>query len=269
MKNSKNLKIEPVRRQLTPKYPDQYSVQLDRLLLKRTPLRWQSATVAGTILSAVVFLGLAGCSLQEALSERLPFDDLFDDYITVGFMPIPTSQQVPLFEHGGGTGVYGCVMVTAPVFMSEDDAFAIIKDEFRKKKLTVQLAGDKDVIKNIQIPKVNTDGGIDMKTETGGMKTETGELAFDFIVKDKNIVMEYVSVSDLYAWDSGENKTSIYGCNSKGTAQTLNAGLNNAYSENVHGVFYDPIADTNKQSEDDLRAQVKDFLAWLSQQGII
>ena len=256
----KKIKITPVKKKTAPQYPNQYSVDLNHLLLANKPLRWNAAPVAGTVLSAVIMLGLAGCS---AASEH--------ELVSMGTTAPPL--YTPFFEHGKGTGVYGCVSVNAPMFLSEDDAFAIIKDEFAKSGLTVEKGGG--TAPNITLPNI-VDTIYDSKTET-----HTGTLDFDFSVEGSNIVMEYVSSDDLDAWTDQNFATSVSTKDYKEAAKILNESLNNAYLGSVHGVFYDP-AETPQYhySEEDkaadreasanaLREQVKDFLAWLSAQGII
>ena len=40
----------------------------------------------------------------------------------------------PVFIHGEGTGAYGCIAVTAPFFLSEEEAWEIIKSEAESYK---------------------------------------------------------------------------------------------------------------------------------------
>ncbi|MCZ7584672.1 MAG: hypothetical protein M5R36_15785 [Deltaproteobacteria bacterium] len=42
----------------------------------------------------------------------------------------------PVFEHGEGRGSIGCVMVNGPVFLSEEEALAVIKTALEKRGLT-------------------------------------------------------------------------------------------------------------------------------------
>jgi len=257
-----DIKVSPVRKKTIPQYPDQYSVQLNQLLLANKPLRWSAAPVAGTVLSAVVLLGLAGCGAAE---ER-------------------AYPPTPLFEHGEGIGVYGCVAIAAPMFLSENDAFAILSDEFAKLGMTVIKGGP--TAENIQIPQYDPCG------EWSGNKeitTAKGSLTFDFSVKEESIVMEYVSKDNALEWEHGDMLVSVSSTNYKELARTLNNSLNTAYTQSVQGIFYDPAESARYYSDDfsptfdreqeiakareralaALRAQIKDFIAWLAAQGII
>ena len=276
------VKIMPVRKRITPKYPDQYSTQLNHLLLANKPVRWNAAPVAGTVLSAVVMLGLAGCNYIGTTTTG-------NDYGTpTSGVPAPP-PIIPFFEHGDGIGVYGCVAVAAPVFLSEDDAFAVIKDEFEKLNLTVRQSGF--TITNIQIPKFNPYYSAD--NNNNSMQTKEGTLVFDFAVENRNIVMEFISNDDMRSWEFVEPDTdgntiwsSVSNYNYKEAARTLNTSLNHTSYDTVHGVFYDPAEsvvskddqkktyeqleeEARQRAFDALREQVRDFLAWLSAQGII
>jgi len=277
-----NAKITPVKKTAAPKYPDQYAVELDKLLLAHKPLRWSAVSVAGTVLSAVVMMGLAGCSDFGTVTMGDPVPQPYytepsssdDDLFTLGEVaPVRT----PLFEHGEGIGMYGCLMVNAPVFVSEDDAFAIIRDEFAKENMKVERGGGQ--AENIPIPEMhaNYDAQINVRP---------GALEFDFAVRDRNIVMEYVSSDDIKAWIVPDEEgqvgwSSVAAEPYKEAARVLNDGLNDQYYGGVHGVFYDPGEayehgdDESEQkaaqerSADALRAQVKDFIEWLAAQGVI
>ncbi|MCL2672251.1 MAG: hypothetical protein FWF10_09505 [Clostridiales bacterium] len=259
----KNAVVSPIIRAVSPKYPDQYAVDLKPFLLENRPLRWHAVPVAGTVLSAVVMLGLAGC-------------------VTAG-TPVPPPLEVPLFEHGEGIGVYGCVAITAPVFLSEDDAFAIIRDEFAKLDLIVKPADF--TIEGMQVPRLHISNYPPPET----IGTRHGDLALDFAVDGRSIMMEFVSASDLREWDSGAFITTVDTYDIKGSAKVLNESLNARKDENIYGVFYDPAVEfdlydwdtdlsTDWEAEEELareraiavlRLQVQDFIAWLAAQGII
>ena len=287
-----NIKITPCRKRMSPGYPDQYSVQLAPLLLGNRPLRWNAVPVAGMVLSAVVMLGLAGCkdvprgdSAPVAVADSTPTPA---PVATANLTPTPAPvSETPLFEHGEGIGVYGCVAVSAPVFLSEDDAFAVIKDEFEKRNLSVREGGG--TVENIQIPMVDLNGSTGGKNS--GVSTQTGDLSFDFVVQDRNIAMEFVSYEDMHDWRVKKSTFTVSIYDYKTTAQALNASLNDASLGNTHVVFYDPVETINMRqvnkaddwdsayaqleaegvlrASDVLREQVRDFIDWLAAQGII
>ena len=70
--------IKPVKKQVKPKYPDKYEIELDKALLYYRPKRWLSKPIMGLSLSALI--GLSGCEL---------FDDIFGTGATGGLPPKP------------------------------------------------------------------------------------------------------------------------------------------------------------------------------------
>jgi len=279
-KNQMNAKIAPIKKIAAPKYPDQYAVELDQLLLAHKPLRWRSAPIAGTVLSAVVMLGLAGCSDFGTVTDGVPAPPPYspESSATGKSPPYPPT---PFFEHGNGIGVYGCNAVATPVFLSEDDAFAIIRDEFARLELTVERGGGR--VEDIMVPVVDL-GHDDARKK---FESRPGSIDLDFSVDGKHIVMEYVSADDMREWSDPDSVTaSVTSANFKQAARTLNDSLNAADLENTPGVFYDPAEMFNgweqgiykgeekeqaarEQALAALRAQVKDFLEWLAGQGVI
>ena len=57
--------IKPVKKQIKPKYPDKYEIELDKALLYYRPKRWLSKPIIGLSLSALI--GLSGCDLIYAI----------------------------------------------------------------------------------------------------------------------------------------------------------------------------------------------------------
>ncbi|MCL2672250.1 MAG: hypothetical protein FWF10_09500 [Clostridiales bacterium] len=242
--------------------------------MNNKPLRWQAVPIAETVLSAVVMLGLAGCVRLGAETGNTPAPTMRE--------PLPPLLEVPLFEHGNGVGVYGCVSVTAPIFLSEDDAFAIIRDEFANLELKVTPGEVK--LTNIQIPKTDLSPGWDAEAQE---QTQIGNFVFDFIVEGRNIAIEFVSGMDVYEWRGSEIHSTVVVYNCIEAAETLNISLNALEKEYIHAVLYDPVEpfegrwwapdEETRQLIDEayaraaelLREQVKDFIAWLFAQGII
>jgi len=280
---TKKSDVKPVKKIAAPKYPDQYSVELDRLLLANRPLRWSAAPAVCTALSAVVMLSFTSCGKPTMGEPAPPVDTTIfsdDDYVTMG--ETVAYKFTPLFEHGAGIGVFGCVSVSAPVFLSEDDAFAIIKDEF--SKLNLNVTRDVGRIDNMLIPK------LDIYDRNKEIETQIGSLEFDFRVENKDIVMEFVSSEDVKAWHvDGDYMSSVFEENYKEAARVLNDSLNNRYDGIVHGIFYEPgekiqysqdlfskiksekklMEEARERANAELREQVRDFIAWLSAQGVI
>ena len=202
--------------------------------------------------------------------------------------PIAADTRIPLFEYGEGTGAFGCVSVAAPVFLSEEEAFAILSAAFAEAGL--ELRPDAKVIRQATLPVTNIYRG----TSEDNVKTKRGSLTADGMLTQ--LPVEFVSTEDVQAWhaDTGMmSSVTLYPV--KQSAKVL--------AENNPGlvVFYDPMGSADyeslwnmqqKQGESDeaywvrrdaarnkleqearaeserqLRQQAAAFLQWISAEG--
>jgi len=237
------MKIKPVIEATTPNYPDKYNENIKRILNASKPNRWIGTPLIG-VLSAAVTLGLGGCADprdSEDNGANNPIAILTPSvtptqHVLMGDVPAPTNYQyqgtyIPLFEFGEGTGSIACVAVTAPAFMSEEEAFAIIAAAFSEAGLLMtHYPGN---IKDMTLPVTNLFG------EDVENKTVQGTLTPDGKLTSYDLPVAFVSTNDVHKWhkELGDgpyvSSSSFY---IKQAAQTLaenNAGL---------VVFYDPAA---------------------------
>ena len=234
-------------------------------------------TTATTQTDATTTTGAATTATTRAVvttSETTPSTQYA---VTPGVPAPPPLPAAPLFDQGGGIGVYGCVSVAAPVFLSEDDAFAILSDEFKKQGLTVEKSNTR--LEKFPLPvTIREPGG-------GGEKpfaTKKGTLEIDFRVVGKPVEMEFVSKQDYDAWSKGDPDSSVESNDFKRAAQTLVKGFDAQESRQTRAAFYDPAetaptqdrrpadqAESQRLSEEALRRQAQDFLRWLAANEII
>lgn len=278
--NSK-LKIEPVPFYKSPKYPTKAAILINPALLGALPQRWKAVPSLCVALTLTISTGLYGCAKDERdnddeknLSVSVPVDG--SDQGNDGNV---LSVSVPVFEHGTGRGAYGCEMVAPPVYLSEEEALQIIREEAEAQGIDFS---DTQTIEG-NFPATNIYYGDDE------FETRKGEIELDGYDPDLKIGFEYVSTKDVEDWAKKTDywcSVSIY--DMKGTAERLSKVVENT------AVFYDPGADSEAfemnweadadtrqaylqqyQSEqkelmrENLRAQVRDFLEWLAAEGII
>ena len=257
-----HLKIEPVRRYPTPAYPTRQAVNLDPALLTALPIRWRRQPAVCAALILTLSTGLAGCAPMRAAH-------------------IDGNLAIPIFEHGDGRGVYGCVSVAPPVFLSEEEALQVIREEANARGIdfsgSYSITGD-------DFPATSLDPGLsigptpepDKLDELGNWE---GTLALDGYDEKIGLGFEFVSQQDVVDWSGGHGGGILDAYDMKGTASRLSEVLDNV------AVFYDPGADfedveitrdmeayTDQQKKimtEKLREQVRDFLAWLAAQGVI
>ena len=244
------MKIKPVETTPRPGYPDKYSSEVAKSIHSARPRRWVAAPLAGGVLTASILLGLSGCGYY--ITDGLPLPSPYQtglgvgisptpsEYITLGNMVAPTPTQfsrIPLFEFGEGTGAIGCVAIAAPVFLSEDEAFAVLSTVFEEAGLTLDKASETLNAANRPVADLYS-------WEETGMTTVCEPLNSDGILRldREGIPMVFVSAGDLDKWQrtgkDGEPMmvSSVSSYNVKGAAKAL--------AENNDGllVFYDPMA---------------------------
>ncbi len=234
------MKIVPMKKYKTPAYPDLQTAANNPDLLKKLPSRWENSAAVKTAIAGLAAISLCGCSQR-------------------------AGSVAPIFEHGAGTGSLGCVMVAPPVFMSEQEAMAVIRKEAAAAGITLDDTPDSS--------------GLGAKLEASD---EARKIAVVFISKDDARVTPDVS--------------SVTSYNMKKRAELTAKKLEGNSGKYHVGVFYDPGADSDEYDkilnrylsaddrsasmsqyeeevkayhEENLRAQVKDFIEWLRGEGII
>ena len=115
MKN--DISVTPVKKYTQPKYPTQTDAKLAPELLRKLPARWQKN--AAVVAAAGLFgaITLTSCGILEPGDSNTGYNPDSENFLNVA----------PVFIHGEGTGAMGCVMIAPPVFLSEQEALAIIK----------------------------------------------------------------------------------------------------------------------------------------------
>jgi hypothetical protein len=300
--------VQGLRAYRSPPYPDMPAILDDPYILKTLPERWKRNAAVCAALAATSAMLLTACgsqaepaaastgprqtssplaSLQPTPSLTLPPTPSPSPSLTPLPTPSPQVQKgipVPLFEHGVGRGGFGCVSVAPPAFLSEDEAFEVIKEEAAGAGLLVEQRGVQ--LENIDLP--ITSMYTDKTKHHGYLK---GTLVLDGINEEKKIAYEYVSTEDIELWrGKSDMASSVSDYDFLNTAKDLSVSINQYDSGMAVAVFYDPgykYDDSIRQivtesgTEDaaiqqikelvqvDLRAQVRDFIAWLKAQGII
>ena len=128
---------KPVRRARPPGYPTKQEALEDPTLLDRhlPPAFRRGREIAG---AATLFLAMnfAACDGSDSLRPEGP-----PGAPAVGPASSPavgpaSAVVAPLFEHGEGRGVTGCVAVSPPVFLSEEEALQVITEELGRHGLS-------------------------------------------------------------------------------------------------------------------------------------
>jgi hypothetical protein len=174
----------------------------------------------------------------------------------------PAAIVAPLFEHGEGRGATGCVVVSPPVFLSEEEALQVVSEELAPLGVAFSQKG-----------------------------TKPRDL--DAVDPKHKVAVEFVSEKDYYAFGGERSNSTVQSYDFKRIAAAVPAAAPKGVEGMYLGVFYDPMAradfrrarsenekdwerswrETQQQAraeaKDLLRRQVRDFAAWLKAQGAI
>lgn len=276
------MKVNPVKQNEHPKYPKKQD--FDAMLLGNVPKRWAGSTAAKVALGALAVASLTGCAVVRPINSPIVTDGTViatptpTDIVYAG-VPMPATLNVaPLFLHGEGRGSFGCVMVAPPVFLSEDDALAVINEA--AKEYGLQFSGkDSPELSNVLQPAMD----LSPQSDDNPKRTETPDtiitLKTDFADAEHGVAIEFVSVEDVREWTVWPSGASVEQYDTKDAADQLSDALEQAipddYNYNEIGVLYDPCEFSEDETEalamtqEQLKAQAKDFFEWLKSQGVI
>jgi hypothetical protein len=109
---------EPVRKYSQPKYPSRLEIAGRPILLHRhQPPAWRKWPE---------LTGAAGLFLL-AEAARLPAADSPPNASQNPAQAKAVAVVAPIFQHGEGRGATGCIVMSPPVFLSEEEALQVIR----------------------------------------------------------------------------------------------------------------------------------------------
>ena len=226
------MESKPVRRYPRPRYPTRLEVAARPGLLRRhQPPAWRQWP---ELTGAVGLFLLADTALLRAANSP-PKNG-------------PTRAQTnavavvaPIFQHGEGRGATGCIVMSPPVFLSEEEALQVVREELAAKG--VQLGTNKVAV-----------AGVPAQSDW----IRSGEKAprpFESDAADakKKVFVEFVSDSDARDWDlvaqlearpNGPIELStVKEYDLPKTSAFVASRVKRRATDKVHfGTFYDPVA---------------------------
>ena len=285
MKKEENiLFVKPVKKYAIPKYPTQKYAENNPELLRKLPSRWQKNAA---VIAAIGLLGtitLTSCNIADnssgSDSEKL-------------------MNVAPVFVHGSGTGSIGCDMIAPAVFLSEQEAIAIIKGELTSAGLEFNaVPPEYTATSNKGKPLseyswenqnyVLGDGNIglelyDDKKDIAVTFISMEEAGVRYVDKDGNETM-WSSVTSYYPRDLAELTVEDFSQQNSGITAGIFYDPGTDWESEEHKQILDEYNNSEKEWEEkieqyendtrallekDLREQVRDFIEWLQGQGII
>lgn len=297
-----------------PGYPTQRQLLTDTGAVDRFVERVRTLSpVLASALSLFVATSLSGCS--DAREALLPGGSSDDDgkagagrgerstaeYLTP---PVELARTVvaPVFAHGSGRGATGCLVVSPPAFLSEDEALVIIREELAVHG--VELGPRRTLGEISTAPRYHQLVG-DM-ARGPVVEDQRSSLPFevDAVDPNHNVAVEYISRQDYHQLGgigsggveidargniSGSMGSSVDTYDFRDCAEHVVRRIESQGLTPLHvGVFYDPMPELSwlqqatmpegaeawddtqralrERSRQLLKAQVEDFIDWLEHQ---
>jgi len=220
------MKIRPVKRYRMPHLPTRAFLDAHPELLRFIPKRWRKSAAVLTAVAAVCAIAIMARRAHAGV------------------------QVAPVFHHGDGayTGAWGCIVVNPPVFLSEDEAQFIIRDE--AKIAGIDFESTKESLPDISMPRTHPYGMISLQQASKGLELDGADTI-------RHISYEFVSEGDFNEWavDPIISPELIYGSGGssyyfriRSAAVNLRRNLNRTARKGTYGIFYDPLAGDDSKS---------------------
>lgn len=213
-------------------------------------------------------------------------------------------QVAPIFPHGDGRGAMGCIVVSPPVFMSEEEAMQVIREELAKAGVKL---GDELPLKEVTVEYEDPDAKWLQSVSDnwlGEPPTKVSQpAALAAVDPERKVGVEIITREDCSRF-RGAVWSSVSSFDTKGLAKSTADCIREQGERDLRvGVFYDPMESwgfeesvavqelpteeavdapgstklpkrsvepfdrvidrAKERSEEQLRKQVRDFIAWL------
>jgi hypothetical protein len=294
------MKLTPVKRYKKPGYPTREAmVSSSSPLGECVPTRWKGNTMLTTML-AVYLLGPEKGDAQTGSPAGSTLVTVRGDQGSGRTIPEHRTERLselpsiaPIFLHGDGRGVTGCVVINPPVFLSEEEARQIIEEELMKENIIF----DK---KNVELNGVAIQQKYERDSEYRSGEEVTVNL--DGYSSKYNLGYEVVTGEDYYKFGGEYSLSTVHNYDLVKAAENLRNKLRERGKMNV-AIFYDPLerdedrdpknqkleemlreqefyktdkgvrsqlthADGKKQSIELLKRQVSDFIQWIKKEKL-
>lgn len=297
------MRPRPVACYPAPAYPTRAEMARDpELLRSHLPPGWQQRGAMASVVAFFMTFAAAGCQSSSgpgATPGNAPVVPIAPSEPSqpgaqpaVGSstgqeQPGPEVMKVaPVFEHGDGRGAVGCVVVSPPVFLSEDEAFAVVREELARHGIDLSDRGVP--VAGVVIPKTRDEYSMDASgspvRKTVEMPGQGKPLELDGVSRKRHVAVEVVCESDYFDLGGTQSMSTVQSYDLKERAASVAEKLRAQGKEPLYvGVFYDPAGhiefdrspgaarpdwetirrEQTEKSKELLRAQVRDFVSWI------
>lgn len=278
------MEIKPVIQQKAPNYPtiERY-IENPGMLAQHMPAKWIKNKIAATSLATFILCGIPEKeSRQATITETAIHQNAENNKPELTQNePADSVHVAPVFAHGEGAGASGCVVMSPPVFISEQEALDLIFGKLKEEGFIIETQNTDSIsFKSDQIA-ISCISDEEMKKKP---KVDV-VIKLDGYDKTRNFAIEYVSYYDYELFAEKENRywCSVAEYKTKEAAEIIRENMvkNNTMNSVV---FYDPITnaeylrgqswekseeDAIENSKNELLAQVTDFINWVKKEGLI
>jgi len=252
----------PVERYALPAYPTRVEILADPALLeKHIPAFWRATAPLARATTVFLAANLAGCTGGDGIGPAPGGSRPVAEAPATAGSPEAVASAIvaPLFEHGDGRGATGCVISVPPVFLSEEEAMQVIREELARNGVTISEASTP--LESVRIARrfhqtTELDSG-----ETKGEIVEDPSNSPPFLPDgrgpDGRIAVEFVSLDEfdtLGGLDDSQARIvskggvvesvrmSVRAWDFKDTARWVASQVGKQGKGIYFGVFYDPVA---------------------------
>jgi hypothetical protein len=294
------MKPKPVRKYAQPKYPTRLEIAARPDLLRRHQppawRKWPELTGAAGLLLLADAARIWAADGTPKRGQSLAQSNA-------------VAVVAPIFEHGKGRGATGCIVMAPPVFLSEEEALQVIREEMAARG--VPLGTNQTTLPGVIVHRQVWSTPQALKEGTNQPARPKNEIRSEPLKTDaadpqRKVFIEFVGERDAPFWDLQrliyDGKRDIRPGEDYDLPQTAHYVADrvkrDATTKVYFGTFYDPIAksldirerplgslaemaspgttpppgpwaDAKAESRRLLRLQVQDFIKWLQAQGVI
>ncbi len=282
------MQARPLQIYKIPAYPTRLEVLADPHLLKENiPPAWRFAPqMVGVVALMLAVNACVGADSQSASRPGATQPGATTAAVSSEphLAPLDPAVVAPIFQHGDGRGATGCVVVSPPIFLSEEEALQIITEEF--SRAGIEVTGKNVDLEGVSIQWLE----FEYKLEDDILQKEFYEIGMasplvaDLVDENRAIAIEYVSMHDYNQVRREASLSSVSSYDTQEVAQAVASTVEKEGKSVYFGTFYDPMvrfehdsassweeaeAAGEAEAKELLRQQIQDFIEWLQAQGVI
>ena len=239
------MRVRPLSHYKSPEYPErEIFISHPEMLTGSVPLAWKRKTMVAGALAACVAGSLSNvqCTRSDKTGKAPAMANDKEPGRKAAAQKKTKAKKIPagvapVFFHGKGSGAVGCIVMNPPVFLTEDDAYQVIFEEFEKQGIVFDKKDFpvNDIIFDKRAAILNKKGD-----KAGTRITGTTSLVLDAFSTKHNLGIEYISQMDYEKLGGVVSTSSVHEIDLIEAAHRLKDKLEKHGKINAV-IFYDPM----------------------------